>query len=156
MNYEEYLDKYVSYDKILFRRCWAAAIDYAIFYVLVILYGYLFGKVNVWYFHSFNDFKFNVDSGIAMFIIWFLYFPIFEAMFGYTLGKGLFDLKVIQEKKNDLLISVTLRRHLLDIIDFFFFFGIVAVLMVKFTEEHKRIGDYVANSRVILDDESTS
>lgn len=153
MEYKEYLDKYVSYDNILMRRCWAALIDYGVFYILLLLYGYFFGNVKEWYFYSFDSYSYNVDLGLAMPTIWFLYFPLLEAMFGYTPGKGLFDLKVIQENKKDLFISVTIRRHLCDIIDFFILFGIGAILLVKFTDEHKRVGDFWANSKVVLDED---
>ena len=156
MEYQDYLDKYVSYDKILVKRCWAAIIDYLVFYIIVILYGYFFGTINEWYYNPPFDFTFNVDTGLGTIIIWFLYFPIIEAMLGYTIGKGLFDLKVVQENKKDFLFSVTLRRHLLDFIDLFLFFGLVGIIMVKYTEEHKRIGDYFANSRVVLDDNSAA
>jgi uncharacterized RDD family membrane protein YckC/uncharacterized protein YbaR (Trm112 family) len=150
MEYQEYLDNYVAYEPVLSRRCWAAAIDYVVYSALVVICVYFFGDVKKWGFDD-GEFDFNVTgSFIVTSFIWFMYFPVMESVFGYTLGKGLFDLKVVQENKRDFPIAVYFKRHCLDFIDFFCF-GLIAVLCVKFTREHKRLGDFFAHSRVILD-----
>jgi hypothetical protein len=45
MDYEEYLQQYVSYDPILTRRFWAALLDYVTYFILVTIYTYFFGTV---------------------------------------------------------------------------------------------------------------
>jgi uncharacterized RDD family membrane protein YckC len=150
MNYQEYLDQYIAYDPILVRRCFAATLDYSIFFLIYVIYVYFFGNVDEW---GINDGKFSVkfDIGLFSFIfIWFLYFPVIESIYGYTLGKGLFDLKVIKENSNDSKFYVSFIRHLVDIIDFFLL-GLVAILLVKYTKRHKRIGDLLADTIVVLD-----
>ena len=148
MEYQEYLDRFVAYDAVLMRRCWAAFFDYLIYVILVFLYGYFFGEINEWETGG-GSFKFSVDPGfLGKTIIWILYFPLCEAVFGYTLAKGLLNLKVVLDRKNDFPFAVTFKRHLLDVVDFTLF-GAVAVLTVKFTREHKRLGDLFAHSRVV-------
>ena len=147
MDYQEYLDQYVSYDKVLVRRCWAAVLDYFLYSAIVVLYSYFFGEVQQWGFRE----GFNADAGLLVpMAIWVLYFPGAEAVFGYTLGKGLFDLKVVRERKADFPLFVTFKRHMLDLIEFSSM-GLIAILMVKFTKDHKRIGDFLAHSRVVLE-----
>jgi uncharacterized RDD family membrane protein YckC len=87
-------------------------------------------------------------------LIWLIYFPFIESRLGYTLGKGLFDIKVVRERKSDSPFFVSLKRHLLDPVDFFFF-GFVAVLLVKFTMKHKRLGEFWAHSLVVKESEPT-
>lgn len=152
MDYQEYLDTYVAYDKILAKRCWAAILDYLFYFIILMLYGYFLGEVHEWGFKEEGGFAFNVDAGFfATVFIWFLYFPVIESSLGYTLGKGLLDLKVVPEDKKEFPFIVSLKRHLLDPIDFAFF-GIVAVLLVKYNKRHKRLGDYWAKSNVIVEE----
>jgi uncharacterized RDD family membrane protein YckC len=152
MDYQEYLDKYVSYDRILARRCWAALIDYVVYFLLLILYAYFFGDVQEWGFKDNGGFSFRVNPGFfPTVILWFLYFPAIESIFGYTLGKGALDLKVIFQDKKEFPFVVSLKRHLLDPIDFAFF-GLVGILFIKFSEEHKRLGDFWAKSLVVKEE----
>ncbi len=148
MEYQQYLDQYVSYDPILARRCWAAIIDYVLYFIFLILYTHLVGNVKAWNLDS-GSFHVSLTPGpIPMIILWLLYFPMMESLFGYTLGKGIFDLRVIRERKDDFPFAVALKRHLTDPIDFAFF-GVVGILMVRLTKNHKRLGDMLAHSLVI-------
>jgi len=85
-------------------------------------------------------------------VLWFIYFPVVEGIFGYTLFKGLFDLKVVPDRRRDSHFAVSLKRHLLDPVDFAFF-GLVGIILVKSRDDHKRLGDMVAYSHVALDRE---
>ena len=149
MDYQEYLDKYVSYDRILARRIWAAMIDYLVYFLLLILYSYFFGEVQEWGFKENGGFAFKVNPGfLPTILLWFLYFPIVESLLGYTLGKGILDLRVVPKDRNDFSFIISLKRHLLDPIDFAFF-GLVGILLIKFSKEHKRLGDFWAKSLVV-------
>jgi uncharacterized RDD family membrane protein YckC len=152
MEYQQYLDRYVSYDSVLARRCWAAIIDYIVFTILLFLYIYLTGS------NQDSDLASSGNSGLRnlidylfIIIIWFLYYPLLESIFGYTPGKGIFDLKVIQQDKRDFPFVVSLKRHLLDPFDYAFV-GVVGILTVKFSKEHKRLGDMWAKSLVVKDE----
>src|SRR5438046_3059208 len=101
MEHQQYLEQYVSYRPLLARRGWAALLDYILYLVLVMIYGYFFGTVNEWGTTD-TGFSFNVNPGfVAPVVLWLLYFPLVESILGYTLGKGLFDLKLVCERKND-------------------------------------------------------
>lgn len=152
MDYQEFLDKYVAYDRILARRCWAAITDYIVYYLLLILYSYFFGDVQEWGFKENGGFAFRVNPGFfPTVILWLSYFPLTESILGYTLGKGGFDLKVIPHDRKDFPFIVSLKRHLLDPIDFALFV-LVGILCVKFSQEHKRLGDFWAKSLVVMEE----
>jgi uncharacterized RDD family membrane protein YckC len=150
MDYQQYLEIYVAYDPILARRCLAAVIDYLIYFILTTIYGYFFGDVKEWGMID-GQFRINIAGTFwSSVLIWILYFPLLESILGYTLGKGLLDLKVVRERKDDFPLKVTFLRHFVDFIDFSLF-GFVAIALVKFTKQHKRLGDFLAHSRVVLD-----
>ena len=112
------------------------------------IYGYFFGTVNQWGITD-TGFSFYVNRGlVAPIVLWIIYFPVFESTLGYTLGKGLVDLKLVCQRKTDFPFFVALKRHMLDPIDLFPL-GLVAILLVKNTKEHKRLGDMWAHSVVI-------
>jgi uncharacterized RDD family membrane protein YckC len=142
MRYEEH----VAYEPILARRVIAAFLDYALFFGIVFVYMIFFGSPNEEGALEVKGFR----HIFALFAIWALYFPVIEGTFGFTAFKGLLDLRVVKERRKEFGVAVSFRRHLLDFIDFFFF-GIVAILLVKVTDDHKRLGDRFAHSHVILD-----
>ncbi len=140
MKYEEY----VAYEPILARRVAAASLDYILFFAIVFAYIWLVGAPNETGQIEAKGFR----HLFVIFLIWFIYFPVMESMFGYTAFKGLFDLRVVQERRKDFPLWVTFKRHILDFVDFFMF-GLVAILLVKMTEEHKRLGDRFAHTHVV-------
>ncbi|MDE3056799.1 MAG: RDD family protein [Bacteroidota bacterium] len=95
MDYQEYLKGAQSIDKILSRRCFAALIDYAIFFALYYAYLYLFGEFQLDGSLQVNGFwQLLIIGSISLFL-----FPLMESIFGYTMGKGLLDLKVVYHDK---------------------------------------------------------
>jgi uncharacterized RDD family membrane protein YckC len=143
MKYEEYL----VYQRVLARRASAAVLDYLLFSGMLWAYAAFFGDWVVdlaFYVHG-------VRHILGMAFLWILYFPIVESIWGYTLFKGLFDLRVVQDRKTDFPFWVSLKRHLLDPIDFALF-GAVAAVISTVNADHKRIGDFVARARVVPED----
>jgi len=140
LRYEEY----VAYEPILARRIAAAVIDYNVFAGLSLLYLYLFGT-------RVDAFNYAGHGGhfFIVLLLWFSYFIVAEAIWGATLAKLLFRIRVIREDSDDAALKVAFKRHLLDCIDFFLF-GVVAIVLVKVTQDHKRLGDFFAHSRVVL------
>jgi uncharacterized RDD family membrane protein YckC len=142
MDYQEY----VTYEPLLARRASAAMLDYVLFFA--ICYGYIRlvgtetepGTYQAQGLHHF----------VLLGFLWFVYFPIVEGIFGYTLFKGLFDIKLVLDRKRDSRFGASLKRHLLDPLDFAFF-GAVAIILVKTRNDHKRLGDMVAYSHIVLD-----
>ena len=142
MDYEEY----VAYESILAKRATAAVLDYVLYLGLVLGYAYVFGTQNKEGIMEVNGW--GHISGL--FLLWVIYFPLLESILGYTLFKGLLDLKVVRERREDSPFIVCFKRHILDFFDFILF-GVVAIVLAKVTNEHKRLGDMWAHTRVVLD-----
>jgi uncharacterized RDD family membrane protein YckC len=134
------------------RRSFAALIDNIIFLAILLIYNFIRGNAPEWEGNLFVYIFHSIPGFFIVLFIWFFYYPVLESMLGYTLGKGLFDLEVVLENKKDSPLGVSLKRHLLDPIDYLIF-GVPAILLVTFSEEHKRLGDRWANSRVLREGE---
>ena len=144
MDYEEY----VRYEPLLARRASAAMLDYVLYFAMCFGYLHLAGEETSPGVYEAN----GPHHMLLLWLLWFLYFPVMEGVFGYTLCKGLFDLKLVPERKKDSRFAVAFKRHLLDCVDFAFF-GAVGVILVKTRDDHKRLGDMVAYSKIVLDKE---
>lgn len=122
-------EEYVSYEPQLARRVAAALLDYMLFFGLLIGYAALFGEAQ----GDGRFYVYGIGHLFATAFLWFLYFPVTEGVWGFTLFKGLFDLKVVSDRRKDFDVIVALKRHLFDPIDFFIF-GLVAIILVKTSE----------------------
>jgi uncharacterized RDD family membrane protein YckC len=138
--------EYINYEPFLARRAWAAILDYNLFGG--ILYGYMivFGTVE----EGGRAVVHGAIHFLPITVLWVLYFPVMEGVFGFTLFKGVLDLKIMPDRSTDSRVLVALKRHLLDPIDFLLF-GIVAIVLVKTRDDHKRLGDIIAHSIVVRD-----
>jgi uncharacterized RDD family membrane protein YckC len=136
------IDSFVKPQKAYaFRRMIGFIIDYTVWFLLVIGYSYLNGgSVQGW--HAF----------IVFIFAWFIAIVVPEGTLGYTLGKGLFNLRVVSEKKDRNLLVVSFVRHLFDFIELCLLAGIVSLILIKSNNNHQRIGDIVAGSFVVYDD----
>lgn len=141
MDYKEY----VRYEWVIARRAYAAICDYICYLAICVVYTLIFGV-------AVNDEVIMLPSGFwfAFPIIWCIWFPIVESFNGQTLFKRLFKLRVIFDghANRDRFAAEFLRR-LADPIDFFFSLGIVAVLTVKLSPQHKRLGDMWGGTHVV-------
>jgi uncharacterized RDD family membrane protein YckC len=90
-------------------------------------------------------------KGIVFFfvtIIHFLYHSIQEFFWKASIGKRLFELKVVKIDGSQLNKSDIVKRHILDFIEFYLIM-VIPMLMVLIDKRHQRIGDKLANTRVI-------
>lgn len=129
--------------KIL-RRALAAIIDYGLYATFYFWLIMTYGVPNDEGGYSLS----NDISGIWIFIVWFLYFPVIEAIRGQTLGKLILGLRVVTMNGNKISFGQAFKRHVVDIIDFFFF-GIVAIILIKNTPGNQRLGDIIAKTIVV-------
>lgn len=90
----------------------------------------------------------NDPKGWWIFVVWIIYFPIVESIRGQTLGKLILGLRVVTKNGKPISFEQALKRRLVDMIDFFFF-GIVAIVTIKNTPDHQRVGDLWAKTIVI-------
>ena len=135
---------YLAYQGVLARRAWAAILDYLLFLVILSVYISVFGE----WVGNFTYYIHGLRHVLGVIILWFLYFPVVESIWGYTLFKGLFNLRVVPDRKGDFPLWNSLKRHLLDPVDFVIL-GLVAILLSTLRSDHKRLGDIVARSHVV-------
>lgn len=128
----------------LAKRTVATFVDYGLFLVFFVWLVVTYGVPNDEGGYTLK----NDPKGWWIFIVWFAYFPVMEAIRGQTLGKLIFGLRVVTKVGNPISFSQAVKRRILDFIDFFFF-GIVAFLVVKNTPDHQRLGDLWAKTVVI-------
>jgi len=129
----------------LTKRIFAGLIDYTLLIgVTIVLFIYYGEKVE-------NGYQLNGFPALLNALIWFGYLVGFEVKFGGTLGNLMFDLQVISIKDNkttSLTIWQSIKRHLFDILDLWFF-GLLGILLIKNTKYNQRLGDLCANTIVI-------
>ncbi len=85
-------------------------------------------------------------------LFWFVFFPLSEYLFSKTLGMYFLDLKVVKVDSSQLKLSDTIKRRILDIVDIFLFFGIIAIVVIKNNKLSQRVGDIVAHTIVVYED----
>lgn len=128
------------------KRTIAALIDYTIFFTFFFWYVMTFGSPNEEGGYSVHGVKSLGDLAF-----WFAYLPLAETIFGKTLGKYIVGLAVFTKSGGPISLMQAIKRRLLDPFDFFFF-GLVAIIAVKNTPDHQRLGDLWAKTIVLGDD----
>ena len=132
----------VSY---LGRRFFASFIDYALISIFFLVYAKFFGHLN-------EDGELSL-SGFQNFVplfFWFIYLVVVESLASATLGHFVMGVKVIGINEKRITFNQSLKRHLLDFIDFSFA-GIVAIISISNSKEHQRLGDLWAKTIVVKD-----
>jgi uncharacterized RDD family membrane protein YckC len=125
------------------KRIAATFIDYALIDSLTIFYIVYFGEKQPDGSYSMHGFL-----GFLPMILWFFYFVVGER-YGGTLGHRIFKLKVVTMDGRQPGLRRTLRRRFCDIFDVYFFFGLLGSLLIRYTQYHQRLGDIIAETRVI-------
>ena len=127
------------------NRFLAALIDYSIIYIFFFVYVYAFGEPNDEGGYSVNGFL-----GLPPIVFWGIMTVGLEQWFEATLGNLIVGLKPISIRgfTKRLTFAQSLKRHLLDPIDMFFF-GLIAIITIKNTDQNQRLGDIWANTIVL-------
>ena len=127
------------------KRIFAGIFDYLIIYTFFFIFVYSYGEPN-------EDGGYTVNRALALIpiLFWAIMTVGIEQLFGATLGNYAVDLKPISiignlEKPS---FGQSLKRHLLDPIDMFFF-GIVGIITIKNSSKNQRLGDQWANTIVV-------
>lgn len=135
----------VNTDSNLIRRILATLVDYGLFFLILYTYLMFFGEQN-------EDGAQEVTGILTLpiIIIWYLYFVFLEGFYSSsaTLGHQLFYLKVVKLNGREIDVKHSLKRHLLDPIDLFFF-GIPAIIAIQSTEQNQRLGDLWAGTKIM-------
>ena len=134
----------IKTDAKLLRRTVATIIDYGLYLIFFTWLVTTYGEPNDEGGYTLR----NDPKGWWIFVVWIIYFPIVESIRGRTFGKLIVGLRVVTKNGNAISVGQAFKRHLLDMIDFFFF-GIVAFITIKNTPDHQRVGDLWAKTIVI-------
>lgn len=133
----------LKYKANLTKRIIATLIDYGIYFLIFSVYIAFFGTDNLEGGKTVSGFL-----ALPLTILWFLYFVVIERLNGATLGHHCLDLKVVTLNRRDISFVQALKRHLLDPLDILFY-GIPAIIAIKNSEKHQRIGDMWAQTIVV-------
>jgi len=136
------------------NRLTAGFIDYIIIYGFAFAYLYAFGEPN-----AEGEYTVNGLPALVPVLFWGIMTIGFEQWTGATIGNTLtglkpisiresIDIKYAVEENVKISFGQSLKRHLLDPIDMFFF-GLIAIVTIKNTDKNQRLGDIWANTIVV-------
>lgn|SRR5690606_5274908 len=128
----------------LLRRCLATIIDYGIYLGFFVWLLTTYGVPNDEGGYTLS----NDPKGWWVLIAWVIWFPVIESITGQTLGKLILGLRVVTKNGGSISVWQAFKRHLMDMVDFSFF-GIVAIIVIKNTPYHQRVGDLWAKTIVV-------
>lgn len=131
------------------KRMFAGFIDYLFIVSFFYAYLYAFGEPNNAGGHTVSGFM-----TLPPLVFWGIFTIGFEQWFGATLGNLLVGLRPLSINgiNKELTFGQSLKRHLLDMVDMFFF-GIVGIIVIQKTERNQRIGDIWAETIVLKEEE---
>jgi uncharacterized RDD family membrane protein YckC len=125
------------------KRIIATVIDYGLYLLFFFAYVMNYGHPN-------NEGGYTIN-GLAAFvpeIVWFFYFIVLESFFQGTPGHLASGLKIFTVYRQNIDISHSIKRHLLDPIDILIY-GIPAIISIRNTEKNQRLGDLWAKTIVV-------
>lgn len=123
-------------------RILAFLIDFFIFFLITMVFGIFFGEPN----EDGTGFHFSGLPALVMFLVAFGLWPISEGITGQTIGKRIFNIKVVNTNYKPIGIGQAFGRFFLGIVDYMLLIGIIIALINK---KNQRIGDMVANTIVV-------
>ena len=137
------------------NRCFALLIDYLIWGASIILILLIWSVISI----QIQDLLVNVEnvelwliaiSFLTIFVVYTCYFVLFETLWqGQTPGKRFTKIRVIRDNGQPVKLTQSLLRSLLRSIDDILFIGMI---LIVFTPQEKRLGDWVAGTIVIQEE----
>lgn len=126
------------------NRALATITDFVIYIPIWVGYVYIFGEPN-------DEGGYSVSGWtvLPLLLFWALYFPGMERLRGQTIGHMIVGLKVVDVSGESLNTIQAFKRRILDFIDLFVMFGLIAFITVKNSDKHRRVGDIFARTIVI-------
>jgi len=85
---------------------------------------------------------------VFLFII-FAYFILMESYVGWTVGKKILGMKVVDEASNKIGLSKSITRNLLRLVDGLPAFNILGIVLIIASPVGQRLGDRIARTYVI-------
>jgi uncharacterized RDD family membrane protein YckC len=128
------------------KRIFAALIDYTLYFLLFAIYIFMFGDAN-----GEGGYKVEGARALPLVLLWFIYFPAAEGISGQTIGKKILGIRLATSSGKDIGFGTALVRRLLDVVDMSFA-GLVGIIVMKSSDNNRRVGDHVANTIIITED----
>ncbi len=130
-------------ERNLARRYYANLIDYFVIFGFSFVYVLLVGEPDY-------EGTYRVRGLPALFVpfLWFIYFPVAEAIFHQTLGKAAFNLVLISTDGEPATPGQCILKRITDPIELAFF-GIPAAIMITQTDKAKRMGDFLGDTLTV-------
>ena len=129
------------------RRMLAAMIDYSIFGIFFFVDLMLFGEEL-----EAGKYEGSGISSLPIILFWITYFPISESALGKTFGKLVLKLQVTTLHGSKITLTQAVKRMVSDSFELTFY-GIPAMITVKNTPHHQRVGDLWAKTLVMTNKE---
>ena len=132
----------------LFRRAGALALDFLLF--CMVFFPATYFIKGVWLMSPQDHLWIIFDPICAVFlVIIFVYFIVFEARLGWTVGKWILKLRVVDMHGDPIAMKASLIRNLGRLIDGIplYLTGIVCILV---TRKKQRVGDMMAKTCVVV------
>jgi uncharacterized RDD family membrane protein YckC len=123
-------------------RIIATLIDYGIFFIIIFLYGSVFGQ------KTDDGWVLNGLPALPIPIFWVLYFVLTEKIIQATPGHDICKLKAVTTDGYKLTFATAFKRRICDPIDILFY-GIPAVIAILKSPKHQRLGDMLAGTVVV-------
>ena len=83
------------------------------------------------------------------FLSHFIYFIALETIYGQTLGKMLFKIRVVGKNGKKAVFWQCLSRNLLRVVDVLPLFYLIGISSILLTKKKQRLGDFVAGTIVV-------
>jgi uncharacterized RDD family membrane protein YckC len=130
------------------KRFFALVIDYIIYFIVFFFIAQSYGEK---YVSEDGAVGYHVNGipALMYMLFWFIIIPILEGLIGQTLGKMIFNIKVLKQDETKISVGNAIVRHLFDIIDYLPFLGIVGLIVSSKNNLRQRVGDLVAKTIVI-------
>ena len=123
-------------------RIMAALTDFFVYFTIGLILGHYFGEP----IDGLIGFNLSGLPALLMLFITFFLWPISEGIWGQTLGKRIFGIKVFKEDYSEMNVSSGFIRFFLGYIDCIFLIGIIVAYT---SSKNQRIGDAAAKTIVL-------
>jgi uncharacterized RDD family membrane protein YckC len=125
------------------RRFVAVLVDMVVLTVVLAVFGGAYSTSDN------GTYRVGVEAGGWWpFLIFIGYYVVFEALTGWTIGKLVMGLRVVDEHGDSISWGQAVGRNLLRVVDALFFYFIAAVFVWS-SSKRQRLGDRAANTFVI-------
>jgi len=82
-------------------------------------------------------------------LVVFAYFIVMEGMYGYTIGKKLLSIRVVNESGGNIGMGKSAIRNVLRVVDALPTLYIIGIILIAVNDDEQRLGDMAASTYVV-------